>query len=297
MTTLDASRSGTDLLLAPFAIVGRATLGSLGYLGSVALLLGEAFLRMLWPFRRAGSLEGALPRLVIHELGWMIGLGVPIVALIHVAMGSFLALQAYYGSTFVDGTGAVVGVGLVRNLGGIMTGLSFSGILATRMIPELRMRSDQLKRQGLQDAMGELAAPRIVAGGIACVLLSLWGVAVGTLVGWQSSQAMMGISTESFFLMMNRMLWFRDVVGLVVKGVAFGIITSAIACHEGLSWTEPAGNRASAVGFPAPALTTPILRAACLSMAAVLVMNSSWFILMYHAVPFYGPTLLPPPGP
>ena len=59
-------------------------------------------------------------------------------ALVHVAIGSFLALQAYYGSTFVDGTGAVVGVGLLRNLGGIMSGMTFAGILAARMIPELR---------------------------------------------------------------------------------------------------------------------------------------------------------------
>ena len=56
-------------------------------------------------------------------------------------MGSFLSLQAYYGSTFVDGTGAVVGVGLLRNLGGLMTGLIFAGILAARMIPELRILS------------------------------------------------------------------------------------------------------------------------------------------------------------
>ena len=59
-------------------------------------------------------------------------------ALVHIAIGSFLSLQAYYGSTFVDGTGAVVGVGLLRNLGGIMSGMTFSGILAARMIPELR---------------------------------------------------------------------------------------------------------------------------------------------------------------
>jgi hypothetical protein len=26
-------------------------------------------------------------------------------------------------------------------------------------------------------------------------------------------------------------------------------------------------------------------------------MNMSWFVLVYHAVPFYGPTLLTPQGP
>ena len=45
----------------------------------------------------------------------------------------------------------------------------------------------------------------------------------------------------------------------------------------------------------APPWSVPVFRAACLSMVAILVMNSSWFMLVYHAVPFYGPTLLPQP--
>ena len=45
----------------------------------------------------------------------------------------------------------------------------------------------------------------------------------------------------------------------------------------------------------APPLSVPVFRAACLSMVAILIMNSSWFMLVYHAVPFYGPTLLPQP--
>ena len=74
----------------------------------------------------------------MHQLFWMLYMGIPLVGLVHIAIGSFLSLQAYYGSTFVDGTGAVVGVGLLRNLGGIMSGMIFSGMLAARMIPELR---------------------------------------------------------------------------------------------------------------------------------------------------------------
>ena len=68
-------------------------------------------------------------------------MGVPLVGLVHIAMGSFLSLQAYYGSTFVDGTGAVVGVGLLRNLGGLMTGLTFAGILRPGWCRSLRILS------------------------------------------------------------------------------------------------------------------------------------------------------------
>ncbi len=293
--------------LAPFEVVGRLTLGAFGYSGAVALLLLDAARRSLWPFGADNRLEGGFSRVLFHQLAWMLAMGMPLVGMVHIAMGSFLSLQAYYGSTFVDGTGAVVGVGLLRNLGGLMAGLTFAGILAARMIPEVKTLAARWSQGNPEFDQGSLTAPRVLAAALACVLLSLWGVAVGTVVGWQASQSMMGLSTETFFLMMARMMWYRDVVGIVLKGVLFGAVSAAICCHEGLVQgfmgsgereIGPAG--APAAGRfrdPTPTLATPVFRAACLSLAAVLVLNSSWFMLMYHAVPFYGPTLLPPPGP
>ena len=63
---------------------------------------------------------------MVRQLSWMLAFGFPLVGLVHIAMGSFLSMQAYYGSTFIDGTGAVVGVGLLRNLGGLMSGMILS---------------------------------------------------------------------------------------------------------------------------------------------------------------------------
>ena len=150
---------------------------------------------------------------------------------------------------------------------------------------------------------GRLAAPRIAAAAIACVLLSQWGIAVGTVVGWQASQSLMGLSTATFFMMMMKMMWYRDIVGLVVKGIVFGATAATICCYEGLGPTatddEPASECISP-SFPAhglaPPWAIPVFRAACLSCAAILLVNSSWFMLVYHAVPFYGPTLLAPPS-
>jgi phospholipid/cholesterol/gamma-HCH transport system permease protein len=47
----------------------------------------------------------------------------------------------------------------------------------------------------------------------------------------------------------------------------------------------------------APSLTGAVFRAVFLSFVAILIVNASWFMLVYHAVPFYGPTLLPPARP
>ena len=73
-----------------------------------------------------------------------------------------------------------------------------------------------------------------MAGMMAGLVFSLWGVVVGVVVGWQVSQTMMGVSAHSFFLMFWDMLWLRDVVGLAVKGPVYGLFAAAFACHEGL---------------------------------------------------------------
>jgi phospholipid/cholesterol/gamma-HCH transport system permease protein len=319
------------VLVNPVGWLGRLVLAAVAYAGGVTLLAFGALGSLRWPSRDRAHAAAApgFWKTLVHQLSWMLLMGVPLVGMVHIAMGSFLSLQAYYGSTFVDGTGAVVGVGLLRNLGGLMTGLTFAGILSARMVPELHIlsrrvmidarpeddsiSSGQHRPYQIEDvepagppliAPGRLAAPRIMAAGIACLLLSQWGIAVGTFVGWQASQSMMGLPKETFFMMMAKMMWFRDVVGLVVKGVFFGAVPALVCCYEGLgpgaAENEPLSESISD-SHPAHGLAPPwsmsVFRAACLSCAAILVMSSSWFILVYHAVPFYGPTLLTPQGP
>ena len=132
-------------LLGPVSWTGRFVLTMTAYVGGVTTLALSAAGWALWPrFTRDEAEAPGFMRTLIYQLVWMLFMGIPLVGLVHIAMGSFLSLQAYYGSTFVDGTGAVVGVGLLRNLGGLMTGMTFAGILAARMIPELRILSRRL---------------------------------------------------------------------------------------------------------------------------------------------------------
>jgi phospholipid/cholesterol/gamma-HCH transport system permease protein len=295
-------------LLAPVAWVGRLVIAGMSYVGGVVLLTGSAASALFRSDREGTPISVAFGRTLVRQLSWMLAFGIPLVGLVHIAMGSFLSLQAYYGSTFVDGTGAVVGVGLLRNLGGLMTGMILSGMLAARMIPELSFLARSLGVGEFRGALEQkppvlahrLAAPRILAAAIACLFLSQWGIVVGTVVGWRASESMMGLPTETFFLMMVRMVWLRDVVGLIVKGLMFGMLPAAICCYEAFreagrqEETVPATDLLLAdAGAP---LATPILRATCFGIVAILIVNASWFILVYHAVPFYGPTLLKPPG-
>jgi phospholipid/cholesterol/gamma-HCH transport system permease protein len=305
MSTQATAGPASPALIRPIGQLGRFVLSLVSYVGGVSLLAFGAAGRAVAARPREDRTHG-LPgfgRTMIRQVAWMITLGFPLVGLVHVAMGSFLSMQAYYGSTFIDGTGAVVGVGLLRNLGGLMAGMTLAGILAARMIPELRRlaRHPEPGDEGPLPVAVRLAGPRIAAAGVACLVLSLWGVAVGTFVGWQAAVSMMGLPSDTFFMMMFKMIWFRDVVGLVVKGLLYGMIPAAICCHEALRPSfreEVRARRHAAMHADAGApLATPVFRATCLGILSILLVNASWFMLVYHAVPFYGPTLLKPPSP
>src|SRR5271166_3764106 len=118
--------------LAPIGWVGKSVIGVLSYLGGVAALMISAALSLI-TFSRDDDLPGFWT-VFKEELWWLLLMGTPLVGLVHVAMGSFLSMQAYFGSTFLDGTGAVVGVGLLRNLATLMTGLTVSGLIACRLV-------------------------------------------------------------------------------------------------------------------------------------------------------------------
>ena len=174
-----------------------------------------------------------------------------------------------------------------------MTGLTMAGLLAALMTPDLRAGG----RPEFEDASrafdldgpdpGRSTAIRIGAGLVAGPILSIWGVVIGTLVGWRVASKLVGVPSDVFFSMFMEMIWVRDLWSLVLKGMIFGLLAALFACHEGLRPSQGRGSSATSLAA---------CRAACLAGVAILTVNSSWFLLFYHAGPAFGPTLLSPPG-
>jgi phospholipid/cholesterol/gamma-HCH transport system permease protein len=132
---------------------------------------------------------------------------------------------------------------------------------------------------------------RLVAGGVCGFVMSVWASAIGTLAGWRMASMLIGVSTHTFFSMLFDMLWVRDVVGLLVKGSAFGFIAAWLACHEGLRLKEEPNELDRLAST-----STAACRSASLSMLSVLLISGAWFLLLYHAGLPFGPTLLKPPN-
>ncbi|QDV35453.1 ABC transporter permease [Tautonia plasticadhaerens] len=278
----------------PASAPPRPVVGLLAYVGSLALA----------PIRAAGAIgrrpDGALGlrAATMVQLDWLLVAGLPLVALVHVGMGSFLSMQAYFGATFEVGVGPVVGVGLIRNGAPLLSGFILAGLMACRATVELRTRprpeidadpawipdrdmtlglaSDD--RTGPSDARATL--PRLLAAVIAGPVLASWGAAVGILVGFRVANALLGIPLGTLFDSFAEMLWMRDPAGLLIKGMAFGAIAATLSCVEG----------ARDDGTPAHMAA---LRACCLAMLLILGFNLSWFLFVYLAGPPFGPTVLP----
>ncbi len=253
-----------------------------GYLGRLAML---AISSIRGIFARSG--ETSFVSETIHQVDRLLGTGLPLVGLVHVGMGSFLSMQAYFGATFMDGIGPVTGVGLIRNLAPLLVGFLLAGIVSVRFVAELRCLPDE----ALADP-SFLVATRLLATAIAGPVLGVWASLVGIAIGWLVANSMMGLTLPAFFDMFLEMLWTRDIFGLVFKGSLFGVVAALLACNEGLS--RPVGHSSDAIGdfeLRVGAAT----RSVCLAGLAILFINSAWFLLLYHAGPPFGPTVLTPP--
>src|SRR5262245_36524000 len=88
----------------PIVDVGRVTVGVVAYLGGMAVLLASAVASLVHRRESDPPLVPALRR----QLARLLAMGLLLVGLMHVGIGSFLSMQAFFGATFVEAIGPVV---------------------------------------------------------------------------------------------------------------------------------------------------------------------------------------------
>jgi phospholipid/cholesterol/gamma-HCH transport system permease protein len=269
-------------------------LGCVGYLGGLALLMVEAFGSAFRPRSKP-----KLGRALMRRLDELFRVGFPLVGLLHVGFGSFLSMQAFYGATFTSANGAVVGLGLLRNVAPMLTGFCLAAVLSVRITGELGggvhpgLDDDPASVPDRDVTLGRRVDPRpapdvsrlvlvrLLSSMIAGPILVLWGAAVGTMIGALVSRAMLGVPMPLYFGMIREMIRMPDALGVVVKGIVYGGLAALIACYEALR-VRPIPRPGS---HPAP----PALRSMLLSALMVLSFNFAWFNLVYLSGNPFGP--------
>ena len=179
-------------------------------------------------------------RLIVEQVYNTGALSLVIIMLSGLFVGMVLGLQGYdllrrFGSTEALGTAAALG--LLRELGPVVTALLFAGRAGTALASEIGLMSatDQLSAMEMMavDPVRRVCAPRFIGGAISMPLLaaifSLMGIFGAQLVG----VTMMGVDSGQFWSQMRSAVELRDVTEGLVKSVAFGLACSSIAVYEG----------------------------------------------------------------
>jgi len=215
------------------ADVGFAVRGKLAGIGQAARL----FVRLLRLFGPAMGRFG-LVRDQIHFLG---NHSLSIIALSGLFVGFVLALQGYnvlqlYGSA--NSLGLVVTLGLVRELGPVITALLFAGRAGTSLTAEIGLMraGEQLAAMEMMavDPVRRILAPRFWAGVMAMPLLALVFNAVGVLGGWLVGVVLIGVDGGAFWgQMQGGVDVFKDVGNGIVKSLVFGVAVTFVALLQG----------------------------------------------------------------
>jgi len=173
----------------------------------------------------------------------LIGVGsLPIVSLSGLFTGVVLALNSAstlqrFGSLSL--IAQLVSVGMVTELGPVLTGLMVAGRNASGMASELGSmvvteQIDAMRALGT-DPTKKLVTPRVVSTVFMLFFLTIISDLLGLVGGAIVSIVMLGINSHQYWSSAWQILAFRDVFTGLIKPVLFGFIIATVGCYYGMS--------------------------------------------------------------
>jgi len=173
----------------------------------------------------------------------LIGFGsLPIVVLTGLSIGAELALNSAntlqrFGSLSL--IGQLVSVGMVRELGPIITGLMVAGRNASGMASELGSmlvteQIDAMRALGT-DPMKKLVTPRVIATVFMLFFLTIISDLLGLFGGAIISTLLYRTNWHQYWSTAWQILVFQDVFMGLLKPLLFGFIIATIGCFYGLN--------------------------------------------------------------
>jgi phospholipid/cholesterol/gamma-HCH transport system permease protein len=155
-------------------------------------------------------------------------------------VGMVLGLQGYdllarFGSESALGVAAALG--LLKELGPVVTALLFAGRAGTALASEIGLMkaTDQLKAMEMMavDPMRHVVAPRFLGGVISMPLLAAIFSVIGIFGAQLVGVRVMGVDSGTFWSQMQGAVALEDVNEGLVKSIAFGVACSLMAVYQG----------------------------------------------------------------
>jgi len=218
-------------ILSPFAPVGRLAISWVNDIGAATIFFAKAFLQI---FRRNQASR------ILEQLSHIGAKTVGIVSLIGLFTGMVMALQIYYALAKFGAQGVLgsaVALGLIRELGPVMTAIMIIARAGSSMTAEIGIlriseQIDALYTMRI-DPLGYLISPRIAAAIVSFPLLTALFDTVGLIGGYFTGVMLLGVNSGEYLYQIQAGVDTKDVMGGFLKALIFAVMVSTICSFQG----------------------------------------------------------------
>ncbi len=239
--------------------------------------LGAAGLFTLSVLRASRPTRDFLAELTreIYKIG---ARSLPIVAAGGAFVGLSVTLLGYRALETYGATGqvsALLGLGLYRELGPVLTALLFVGRAGSSIAAELGLMraTDQITALGLMaiDPIAKVVAPRFWAAVICVPLLTAFFCSLAITAGYFEAVHVIGVDAGTFWQTMKDSVDFADDFCVAfIKAAVFGAVSALVAAYVGFH-AEPTIEGTSV------ATTRAVVNASLLVLMFNFVLSAFWF--------------------
>lgn len=154
--------------------------------------------------------------------------------------GLALALQSYIGFSRVGAEefiGLVVTLGMVRELGPVLTGLMVTGRCGSAMAAEIGSMQiteqiDALKTLRI-NPFQYLIVPRMLASVLIMPFLTVFSMICGIIGGYIFCIYALGLNSETYISIIQERVELSDITGGLIKSAFFGLFFSWVGTYQG----------------------------------------------------------------
>jgi len=187
-----------------------------------------------------------------------------IVVLTGTFTGMVFALQSYIGFQRVGGEqfiGAVVALGLIRELGPVLSGLMVTGRAGSSIAAEIGTMRITEQVDALTtlriNPFQYLIVPRILGGTVIMPFLTIFSMIFGIAGGYMICVFVLNLSPEDYINSIKNYVELGDITSGLKKSAAFGLILSWVGCYKG--YNTAGGARGVGISTTQSVVTSSIL--------------------------------------
>lgn len=216
--------------------IGKSTINICTSLGAFVLFLVKTIQVLFTTKLKFAKLCFQMSRIGVESIS--------IIILTGSFAGMVFALQSYIGFQRVGGEqfiGAVVALGMIRELGPVLSALMVAGRAGSAIAAEIGTMCITEQVDALTtlriNPFQYLIVPRILGGTIIMPFLTVFAMFFGVIGGYFICVFVLELSPEDYMSSIKNYVEISDITGGLKKATAFGLILSWVGCYKGYRTT------------------------------------------------------------